>query len=61
MTIEEQWRLESHLKGWQEGYLEGRQEVTLEIARRMLAEKLDFNTIIKVTGLSEGELKQLNS
>ncbi|MBP2198059.1 hypothetical protein [Pantoea cypripedii] len=61
MTIEEQWRLESHLKGWLEGYLEGRQEATLEIARRMLAEKLALSTIIKVTGLSEDELKQHNS
>jgi recombination-promoting nuclease RpnB len=49
MTIEEQWRLES------------RQEVTLEMARRMLAEKLDLNTIMKVTGLSDDELQQLNS
>lgn len=57
MTIEEQWRLESR----QEGRQEGRQEVTLEMARRMLAEKLDFNTIMKVTGLSDGELQQLNS
>nr|WP_310617142.1 hypothetical protein [Pantoea cypripedii] len=53
MTIEEQWRLESRL--------EGRQEVMLEMARRLLAEKVDFNTIIKVTGLSHGELKQLNA
>ncbi|MDF7658544.1 hypothetical protein PUG81_06150 [Erwiniaceae bacterium L1_54_6] len=60
MTIEEQWRLESRLEGLQEGRLAERQEVTLEIARRMLAEKMDFNTIMKVTGLSDGELQQLN-
>jgi predicted transposase YdaD len=52
MTIEEQWRLESRLAE--------RQEATLEIARRMLAEKLALNTIMKVTGLSDGELQQLN-
>lgn len=65
MTIEQQWRLESRLEGRQEGLQEGRmeglQESRLEIARNMLAEKLDLKTISKVTGLSAGELQQLCS
>lgn len=57
MTIEQQWRMEGRQEGRQEGKLEERQE----LAQRMLLEQLDFNTIIKITGLSEVELQQLNS
>lgn len=53
MTIEQQWRME----GRQEGKLEEKQEM----AQRMMQEQLDFNTIMKVTGLSEIELQQLHS
>ncbi|ADU68481.1 Rpn family recombination-promoting nuclease/putative transposase [Pantoea sp. At-9b] len=60
MTIEEQWRQESRQEGRQEGRKEGRQEVMLELAQRMLREQFDLNTIMKLTGLSEGELRQLN-
>ncbi|WP_416412887.1 hypothetical protein [Pantoea sp. App145] len=73
MTIEQQWRQESHLQGRQEGRQEGRQagrqegrqegiqEAKLQVAQRMLRDNIDVKTIMKFTGLSEGDLQQLNS
>lgn len=61
MTVEQQWRLESRLEGRQEGQQEERQRLTQEMARRMLAKKMDLETIIEVTGISESELQQLHA
>ncbi|WP_313686815.1 Rpn family recombination-promoting nuclease/putative transposase [Pantoea sp.] len=57
MTVEQQWRQQ----GRQEGRQEMAQELAQEMARRMLAKQLDLETIIEVTGLSEGELQQLGA
>ncbi|QGY28511.1 Rpn family recombination-promoting nuclease/putative transposase [Pantoea cypripedii] len=57
MTIEQQWRLESHKEGRQEGL----QEAKLQVAQRMLLDKIAVETIMKFTGLSESDVKQLNS
>ncbi|QRR07521.1 Rpn family recombination-promoting nuclease/putative transposase [Burkholderia sp. MS455] len=43
----------------QKGRQEGRQEATVEIARAMLATGLDRAAVMRVTGLSEGEILSL--
>ena len=43
-------------KGWQEGVREERQE----LARNMLTEGLAVETIVRITGLSEQEVRGLN-
>lgn len=53
MTVEQQWRQE----GRQEGLLEGK----LQVAQRMLLDKIDVATIMKFTGLSESDVQQLNA
>ncbi|WP_313686608.1 hypothetical protein [Pantoea sp.] len=57
MTVEQQWRQESHLQGIQEG----RQEGKLQVAQRMLRDNIDVKTIMKFTGLSETDLQQLKA
>ena len=42
-----------------EGRKEGQKEARLESARRMLEEGLDINLIIKITGLSPDEVREL--
>ncbi|ERK18408.1 Mobile element protein [Pantoea sp. AS-PWVM4] len=61
MTIEQQWRQESHQQGLQKGLQEGVQEGKLQVAQRMLRDNIDVKTIMKFTGLSEKELQQLNA
>ena len=46
-------------KGIQLGRQEGRNEGKLEVARTMLQNGLDMNTVMKMTGLSEEELSQI--
>lgn len=45
--------------GRQEGRTEGEREATLKIARAMLQNGIDRNTVMKMTGLSENELSQI--
>lgn len=45
--------------GRQEGRSAGGREATLKIARTMLQNGLDRNTVMKMTGLSEAELAQI--
>jgi predicted transposase/invertase (TIGR01784 family) len=45
--------------GRQEGRSAGEREATLKIARTMLQNGLDRNTVMKMTGLSEAELAQI--
>jgi predicted transposase/invertase (TIGR01784 family) len=45
--------------GRQEGRSEGEREATLKIARTMLQNGLDRNTVMKMTGLSEDDLSQI--
>ncbi len=42
-----------------EGRIEGRLEEKNETAKKMLEEKFDINTIIKITGLTKEELDKL--
>ncbi len=46
-------------KGEARGIVKGRVEGKLEVARTMLANGLDYATVIKMTGLSEDELAQI--
>jgi predicted transposase/invertase (TIGR01784 family) len=41
--------------------IEGREEGKIEIAKAMLANNVDVNTIVKFTGLSISEIKELRS
>ena len=46
-------------KGIQLGRQEGRNEGKLEVARTMLQNGLDRNTVMKMTGLTEDDLAQI--
>ena len=43
----------------QENIEKGRKEEKKQIAEKMLEEKIDVGTIVKVTGLTKKELKQI--
>ena len=45
--------------GEQRGIEKGRNEGKLEVARTMLENGIDHNTIMKMTGLSEDDLAQI--
>ncbi|WP_419236192.1 Rpn family recombination-promoting nuclease/putative transposase [Serratia fonticola] len=45
--------------GRQEGHSEGERDATLKIARTMLQNGLDRNTVMKMTGLTKDELAQI--
>ena len=47
-------------KGKQEGKAEGKKDEKLEIAKKMLDDGFDTQTIIKYTSLSIDEIKNLN-
>ena len=42
-----------------EGKIEGKKEEKIEIAKNMLAENIDIETITKVTGLTKEEIEEL--
>ena len=46
-------------QGRKEGRKEGKAEEKLEIAKKMLAEKMDIDVIIKITGLTKEEIEKL--
>lgn len=46
-------------EGKEEGRQEGIKKSKIDIAKKMLAKKIDINTIIEVTGLEEKEIKKL--
>lgn len=50
---------EGKKEGKEEGKKEGMKETNLKVAKRLLAEKVSINIIIKATGLKEEEIKQL--
>ncbi|MDF7679681.1 hypothetical protein PT300_03260 [Enterobacteriaceae bacterium ESL0689] len=52
-------RLEGRHEGRLEGRHEGKLEGKLEVARTMLKNGIDRNTVIKMTGLTEDELTQI--
>ena len=46
-------------QGREEGRSEGRAEGMADVAKKMLAEKMDINLIIKITGLTKEEIEKL--
>jgi len=48
------------LEGYEQGIEQGQQERNVEIAKNMLKEDADINFISKVTGLSIGQISELN-
>ncbi|ECE5745899.1 ISNCY family transposase, partial [Salmonella enterica subsp. salamae] len=46
-------------RGIEKGRSEGEREATLKIARTMLQNGIDRNTVMKMTGLSEDALAQI--
>jgi predicted transposase/invertase (TIGR01784 family) len=63
MTIAQQLEQKGIEKGIQKGILlgrqEGRNEGKLEVARTMLQNGIDRNTVMKMTGLTEDDLAQI--
>ena len=67
-AIEEQKLMDAEAKGLAEGKAEGLAEglvagekaAKIEIARGMLAKKMDIKLIIELTGLSENQINGLN-
>ena len=54
-------RSEGLAKGRSEGLAEGRDTEKIETARRMLTDKLPVETIMKYTGLSVEQLRELSA
>ena len=52
----ERWKRESIENGLRE---EGKEENTISIIKNMLSEKIDYNTISKVTGKTMEEIKEI--
>lgn len=59
MTIAQQLEQKGIQKGIQLGRQEGRNEGKLEVARTMLQNGLDRNTVMKMTGLTEDDLAHI--
>lgn len=55
----EKGRMEGRVEGLVEGRTEGEREATLKIARAMLENGIDRNTVMKMTGLTEDDLAQI--
>lgn len=72
MTIAERLRQEGHRRGLQEGHVnglqeglerglqQGKREEALRIAASMLADGIDRQTILRITGLTADDLITLN-
>ncbi len=60
MTIAQQLEQKGIEKGRQEGIQLGRNEGKLEVARIMLQNGFDHNTIIKMTGLTAEDLTRID-
>lgn len=60
MTIAQQLEQKGIQKGIQLGRQEGRNEGKLEVARTMLQNGIDRNTVMKMTDLTEDELAQIS-
>ncbi|HAG2284805.1 TPA: ISNCY family transposase, partial [Salmonella enterica] len=60
---EEKGLIKGKLEGREEGKLEGREEGKLEgkleVAQQMLASGMDRHTVMKLTGLSDDDLRNL--
>ena len=49
-----------HEKGYNEGHEQGIKQNNIDVAKKMLEEKLPLETISKITGLSNEEITELN-
>ena len=58
---EQKGRSEGKAEGLAEGLAEGHDEEKIETARRMLTDKLPVETIMKYTGLSVEQLRELSA
>ena len=58
---EQRGRSEGKAEGLAEGLAEGRDAEKIETARRMLTDKLPVETIMKYTGLSVEQLRELST
>lgn len=58
MTIAQQLEQKGRQEGRLEGLREGVQEASIKIARKLLESGMDIQSVVKVTGLTEEELKQ---
>lgn len=56
MTIAERLRQEGHRNGLQKGLQEGQRLAALRIARSMLNDGFDRDTVLRVTGLAPADL-----
>ncbi len=56
MTIAERLRQEGHRNGLQQGKQEGQRLAALRIARSMLTDGFDRDTVLRVTGLAAADL-----
>lgn len=61
MTIAERLRLDGLQEGLQQGLQQGKHEAALRIAQTMLAQGIDREMVLLVTGLSEEDLAAKNS
>lgn len=57
MTLYEEIVLEGEIRGEKKGEKRGKLEGKLETAEKMLGEKIDLSIILRVTGLTETDLK----
>lgn len=60
MTIAERLRQEGHRNGLQKGLQEGQRLAALRIARSMLNDGFDRDTVLRVTGLTTADLASEN-
>lgn len=56
----EKGRAEGLQRGIEKGRSEGERQATLKIARTMLQNHIDRNTVMQMTGLTEDDLVQIN-
>lgn len=61
MTIAERLRLDGVQEGLQQGLQQGKQEAALRIALTMLAQGIDREMVLLITGLAEEDLAANNA
>ena len=57
----ERFMLQERQEGKQEGKEEGRKQTLIEIIKNMLKKKMTISAISELTGLSEEEIKELQT
>jgi predicted transposase/invertase (TIGR01784 family) len=59
VSIAQAWKRDAKLEGEQIGMQKGEFRKQIEMAKRMLMERFDLNTISRITGLSVERIKRL--